>query len=748
MPLLPLPHDTGGWRAPRLRSLLLRCRSAAGFVAARSAPAAPAVVVLALFAAVGAAVLDDYGVALDESSSRDRGVVAIDHVLGGGPLTGQSNQGHNRFYGVSFEAPLVLAERLLGLTDSRAVFLLRHLLTHLFFLTGGFFCWLLALRLCGDRRLALFALLLYLLHPRLYAHSFFNPKDIPFLAMFTIALWLVERAFRRDTAAAFALCGAGVGVLVDLRVMGLALFAAVPGLRALDLLQAQDGAGRRRALATGAAFVLAAAGTRYAVAPWLWSDPSAIVDAFATLARHPTHLGTLFQGEEVRWPFIPPHYLPAWVAVTTPPAALLLSLAGAAAVAWRGVSRPRDVLRNTGLRFEWLLLACLVLPPAAVVALQSNLYDGWRQMYFLYAPLCLLAVCGLRGLLAATRRAGLRRAAGVLAAAALAGMAVDVVRLHPHQAAYFNFLVDRSTPERLRTQYEMLYWEAEQREGLEYLLARYPDATLYVDTVIYSRAILPAAARNRIVSAKEAGQAVNFFISTARRPRVPLPPSLGVLYARRIYGSTVLTVKAVELSRVDEAAADHARAAYRAAAAGEPLFRSAAFDLHLDGRTLTWVSASCRPEDTWQTFLLEVVPADPDDLPRLRRERGWLGRGFRFGRFGVRFDGRCLARYTLPDFPVRALRVGRWFLEDGQAPRREATTIDLSAGATPARSSLTTGSAEATGARRVPGRGPRSGQAAGCSCLHGRRARTAAPATQAGASRPSTARARFPDRRP
>ena len=659
--------------AERLR----RGRLAAGFAMARSAPAAPAVVVLAAFAAVGGAVLDDYGVSWDEPVERSRGVTAVDYVLGDGAL--QTDHPH-RFYGVSFEAPLVLAERLLGLTDSRAVFLLRHLLTHLFFLTGGFFCWLLALRLCGDRRLALFALLLYLLHPRLYAHSFFNPKDIPFLAMFTIALWLVERAFRRDTAAAFALCGVGVGVLVDLRVMGVALFAAVPGLRALDLLQAGDRAGRRRALATGAAFVLAAAGTRYAVAPWLWSDPSAIVDAFETLVWYDNPVTTLFQGEVVRWPSIPPHYLPAWVAVTTPPAALLLTLAGAAAVVRRGASRPRDVLRNTGLRFEWLLLACLVLPPAAVVALQTNLYDGWRQMYFLYAPLCLLAVCGLRGLLAAARRPGLRRATGVLAAAVLAGMAVDVVRLHPHQAAYFNFLVDRSTPERLRTQYEMLYWGAEHREGLEVLLARHPEATLAVDaTSIHSWAILPAAARDRIVIASEAGRAVDFFIASARPPRAPFPSSLGRLYTRRIYGNTVLTVKAVDLSRVDEATANHYRATYRAAAAGEPLFRSAAFDLHLDDRTLTWVSASCRPEDTWQRFLLEVVPVDPDDLPRRRRERGWLGRTFRFGRFGVRFDGRCLARRVLPDFPVRALRVGRWFLEEGKAPRREATTIDLSA---------------------------------------------------------------------
>ena len=639
--------------------------------------------VLAVFAAVGVAVLDDYGVALDETLTRGRAIVVARYVLGDGPLTDQYNLDHDRYYGVSFEAPLLLAERLLGLADSRAVHLLRHLLTHLFFLAGGFFCWLLAHRLFGDRRLALFALLLYLLHPRLYAHSFFNPKDVPFLAMFMIALWLVERAFRRDTAAAFALCGAGVGVLIDLRVMGVALFAAVPGLRALDLLQARDPAGRRRALVTAAAFVLAAAGTRYAVAPWLWSDPLAVVDAFETLARHPNHLGTLFQGEIVRWPSIPPHYLPTWMAITTPPATLLLALAGAAAVVWRGAARPRDVLRNTGLRFEWLLLACLVLPPAAVVALNSNLFDGWRHMYFLYAPLCLLAACGLRGLLAAARRPWARRGAGVLAAAALAGTAVDGVRLHPHQAAYFNFLVDRWTPERLRARYEMLYYEAEHREGLEYLLARYPDETLHMDPDSGSWAswtILPDAARDRIVRADEAGRPVDFFISTARRPRAPFPPLSGRLYTRRIYGSTVLTVNAVDLSRVDETAAAPYRAAYRAAAAGEPLFRSAAFDafdLHLDGRTLTWVSESCRPEDTWQTFLLEVVPADPDDVPR-RRGRGWVRMDFRFGRFGVRFDGRCLAQRTLPDFPIRALRVGHWFREAG-GWRREATTIDPSA---------------------------------------------------------------------
>ena len=50
---------------------------------------------------------------------------------------------------------------------------------------------------------------------------------------------------------------------------------------------------------------------------------------------------------------------------------------------------------------------------------------------------------------------------------------------------------------------------------------------------------------------------------------------------------------------------------------------------------------------------------------------------FQFGQFGVRFDGRCLARRILPDFPIRALHVGRWWRDEAGGWLREATTIDL-----------------------------------------------------------------------
>ena len=651
-------------------------------------PFAPAAVALAVFALAAIAVVDDFGVSWDEVRTRTFAPRVIDYVRG--VLDVAEFDPEDWYYGVVFQMPLLWVERLLGLTDSRAVYLMRHLLTHLFFLTGGFFCYLLVYRLFGDRRLALFALLLFLLHPRLYVHSFYNSKDMPFLVQFMVALYLLQRAFRRDTAAAFALCGVGVGLLVNLRVMGLMLFAAAVGLRAPDLLRARGWAERRRVLASAGAFVLAAAGTLYAVSPHLWRDPLGIVEAVATAGRHQAAVITLFQGEPVRWPWIPPHYLPTWMAITTPPATLLLSLIGVAAVIRSGITRPRGAAANTGARFAWVLIACLALPVVAVAALRSNIYNGWRHMYFLYAPWCLLAVYGLRALLSAARRgrsAWLTRGGWALAAAALAAMAVDGVRLHPHQQAYFNFLVDRRTPERLNTRYQVLYWGAEYREALEFLLDRYPDDTLYVDRTFYlglnalrNRAALPAAERRRIVIADEAGRAADFFIATNYRhfgrAELPFGP---VLHARRIYRNTVMAVTAVDLSLVDRATADRYRAAYRETVAGEPLFRSE-FDLYLDGRTLTYVKESCAPEDTMHKFLLRAAPVAAGDLPVIRRQGGWDPLSFRFGHYGVRFDGRCLIRRILPDYPIRALGVGRWLPETGNLLE---ATIDLRAAEPP-----------------------------------------------------------------
>ena len=647
------------------------CRVAANFLTAHGA-----LPVCALFLLVGVVILDDYGVAWDEGTQRNIAIMNLDYILGNSDALLEHR---DRVYGVAFELPLLLAERALGLEDIRDIHLLRHILTHLFFIAGGFFGYRLAYRLFDNRLIALFALLLYLLHPRLYAHSFFNSKDLAFFSMFIIALYLVERAFRRDTVGAFILGGIGVGLLTDIRIMGIMLFPAALAMRGIDLCFAAGWAERRRIMLTGGGFVLATGIALYAVWPYLWSDPGGrFIETWLRFSDYPNEIQQLFRGQWID-DEVPPDYVPVWFAITTPPLALLLGLVGAAALAWSGITRPMGIFRNGATRFGLLLLACFTLPVAAVILLDSNLYTGWRQLFFIYAPGGLLAVWGLSWLLRSLR-SGYWRAGVVGLAGAGAGLTVlQMMQLHPYQQVYFNFLVDRETPEYLGTQYDLDYWGLSPLEGLRYLAAAYPEGQIIIGVrQDNGRELLPAGDRERVRPL--VFDDAEFYIEFQRRLAFdgglsPIPEE--VLYSRRIYNNTVLVVaRNAEMKRQWEEE-------YQAVKTWE-LLADSEFDLYRKGNGLTYVREPCERSDRDARFDMEVVPRAAEDLPRRHQERGHDNRGFSFYGHGKRFNGKCVVSTLLPDYPVARFRTGQkdWKVEvDLRVPEYRAEYAAVTAGA-------------------------------------------------------------------
>ena len=336
-------------------------------------------------------MLDDYGVGGDEAINRQITITVADYTLG---ISEEPPRGIDRYYGVAFEMPLLLLERALRLQDTHHIYLTRHMIMHLFFIAGGFVCAMLAYRALGSRWVALLAMLMFLSHPRLYAHSVFNVRDVPFAAMLLIALYLTHRAFRRDTLGAFLLCGIVVGWAINMRPFGLMLLPMILAMRALDLWQAGRGE-RKRILVSIGIFAAAALAITYIVHPYYWENPLRFIEIIRELSQHPNILPNLFMGEIHMSDALPWNYIPVWFAITAPPVALLMGAIGCAAVCWQVVTRPLAALRDREIRFRVLLLGCFVMPVAVVIALQSNTYQGWRHMYFLWGPFCLLAAVGL-----------------------------------------------------------------------------------------------------------------------------------------------------------------------------------------------------------------------------------------------------------------------------------------------------------------------------------------------------------------
>ena len=654
-----------------------------------------ALAVCAVFSAVGVAVLDDYGVSWDEFYQRDIALETIRYVLG---QDDELLSNHDKFYGMTFEMPLLIVERALGLQDDTRAFLLsRHILSHLFFIAGGFFCYLLIRRLFGSTVIALFAMLLFLLHPRLYAESFVNTKDIPLASMFMVALFLTHRALSKDTVRAFLLCGLAVGILINIRILGVVLFAAVLAVRALDLLFDSSAAvGRKHAFITGGVFALAAMLALYATLPYLWANPiERSVEMFATLAHHPTVFPQLFQGELIMGNDLPAHYIPTWIAITTPPVVLLLGVAGIIAVIRHAWARPRDILGNAELKFGFLLIGGLIMTFIAVVVVTPTMYNGWRQTYFLYAPFCALAAFGLHWLASVSGRTVVRAGAYTLVGAGIFLVVLQMVRIHPYQQAYFNFLVDWETPELLGDQYPLEYWGTAYLDGLRWLTVTYPDALMQVwgnnGHNHRNRAFLPESARQRIVSVggsnnwhnyrdraflpESAWQRIalhgegetiaDFYITNhfrKHRDRRKVVVFAPVVHRREVYDNAVLSVAALDLSAVDDTTADAYRQIYRDAVTGSPVASGSGFDLYRNEseKTLTYVNESCEPEDVANRFVLSLAPVDANNLPVYVKQQGRNRRTlhFDFGEKGVKFDGKCLMVFQLPEYPTYQVGVG------------------------------------------------------------------------------------------
>ena len=623
-------------------------------------------VLLVAFALAGVWVLDDYGISTDEGVQRNLAVATLDQVFGDGGVHRWYYS--DRFYGMAFELPLLLAERALGLEDSRDVFLMRHLVTHLFFLVGGFFCYLLAYRLFDNRLLALLAMLLFLLHPRLYAHSFFNTKDMPFLSMFMICLYLTHRAFDSRNIWRFIALGVATGILTNLRVMGLALFAAVLAMQLLDLLHADGNNGRKRALAGAAVFGLSTVLTLYVSIPYLWTDPiGRSTEWWATVSQFPNSVTQLFRGSIFRSFFVhPPEYVPVWFSITASPMVLVLGILGTLTVLRGGAVRLGDVFQNTRLRFGFMLIGCFVLPVLAVIVLSSNVYNGWRQMYFIYAPFCMLAAFGMHWVMSCVKGARWRAGAYSAVVAGVATAAVSMMSIHPHQHVYFNLLVDRTTPQHLRHTYDMDYWGPSLHEALDFLLERYPSSDMSIR--VPNRFIgdlnwrlLPASDRSRVSMNDGAGDflVTNYRDSWSSGGVLRDIPSSSI-YDLNIYGSTVLTV--ADLSEVDDEVIDAYMDIYsRMTSDGDTLIR-AEFDVHLDDDDLVYVKDDCSAADVELEFFLHMdYPpgsdvTSPEKSNRLRAERF----NFDFYQHGVIQDGSCVAVVPVPGSTFSRISTGQW----------------------------------------------------------------------------------------
>ena len=367
------------------------------------------------------------------------------------------------------------------------------------------------------------------------------------------------------------------------------------------------------------------------------------------MSRHPAVVAGLFRGEWVEFPNIPWDYIPTWILITTPPVALIFAALGIAYLARLCAADWRGMFADSTARFGMLIAACLILPAAAAIALNSNLYNGWRQMHFLYAPMSVLAAFGLRFIIAALPKPPLRAGAFAAAALGIAAIIVQMTLLHPHQNEYFNILVNKTG---VSDRWAMDYWNVSHRRALERTLSLQPAGRVSVNScglgeipyrehdLLRNFALIPREDRMRI---SVNGFAPDFCIE---RGEVENPA-----WTLDIYGETIISL--VDMR-------DSARAAYldayAAAKSAEPNFE-AHFNVYAADGMIIYMREPCAEPDTLGTFTASARPVHPNETAGYMREDGFANKTFRFWDYGAIVENACVMAQRTPDYPLESMRI-------------------------------------------------------------------------------------------
>jgi hypothetical protein len=470
--------------------------------------------IFALFLLIGFGANDDYGIAWDEPAQQEIGRFNFEYLSGSSDTLATY---HDRFYGAAFELPLYALQKLSGIEDSANVFEMRHLLTHLFFLLALGFFFALVWKLFRKFHVALLAMLMLYIHPRIFAHSFFNSKDIVFMSFFIIALYTLYLLVEKQNTKRLLWHALASALLIDTRIVGAIMPLLTLGVFFPMLLRRNS-----HAAELWKALMLYAAATiflMFAFWPALWTDPLLIGKSFARMSHFPFRYDVLFTGRLIPAPDLPFYYLPVWIFISTPPFILLLFIIG---LGWS----IRDYFRNPDAFFEnpkqWYLLSVIGFPIdfiMLIILLGSTVYDGWRQLYFVYPAMLIAAAYAYNKISEKLRykSAGKYAVNGLIIVFMLL-TALKIYKLHPYEQVYFNHFAAKKNENR-RKSFEQDYWGLSFREGLEYVLKHEPDDRV---KICFSNAAgpvnilaLPPAEQARIMITDKPEEA-DYFITNYR----------------------------------------------------------------------------------------------------------------------------------------------------------------------------------------------------------------------------------------
>ncbi|CAM6004747.1 unnamed protein product [Sphagnum balticum] len=425
-----------------------------------------AAVVIGCYFVLGLFITGHYGVNWDDNLQREGGIANYSFITN----TDKSLllNSVDRYHGPAFEILMIAIEKGLHLTDSHAIYLSRHYAVFVFFTSVLIAFFLFCRRLFGSSWLGLLGLSMLLLSPRIFAESFYNPKDIVFLgamiwAMYSLLLFVESQSLFRTVFHAFACAFA-----VDVRLVGILMVFITLAL--LGLYVYNKKISLKHVWLPGAYYLVVFFSFMILMWPILALGPfTQFWLAYQQMSTFP-HAAegfTTYMGHQVKNSETPWHYHWVWILITTPAIYSLFFISGTFIFLSKLLRQ-----QSMGIPRTSILSICLFFfffPLVFGSISHSVFYDGWRHVYFVYPFLIILAVYGVSELSSFSNTPVRYLTIGVITLA-MCDSLITMTAMHPFEFIYFNHIAN-ALFKPIDQNFEMDYWGVSYKQGLEYLIA-------------------------------------------------------------------------------------------------------------------------------------------------------------------------------------------------------------------------------------------------------------------------------------
>jgi hypothetical protein len=450
-------------------------------------------IILLTYLIIGSKVLPDYGISTDESIQRKHGIISFNYInqkfclFHNIPKTYNDNlqQYDYRSYGVTFQLFCYILELLLNIKDAHSVFLLRHILTFFLFWLSTVYFYKITEILFKNRFISIVGLLFYILNPRIFSEAFYNPKDIILLSWITIGIYSMIKFLEFKSLKFLLLHSIICALAINSRVVGIVLpFVTI----LMGILTIKDYNFKTWIITVGKKLIywgLITLVLTYVLWPFLWEDPiGGFLYSFNEMKRYPWDGQLLYWGKLVLGSNLPWHYTFSQILVTTPILYLIFFITGLLILIINILKCKFRYYQFFGNRVPIIFLLMFALPIFSVIHFNSTLYNGWRQLYFIYPSFLMIALIGLNEIRLSISKIkkilSMQLLKIILHFSIVLSIIITIgflVKMHPYQYIYYNWIAGNQPLK----EFDGDYFGLSYKSGLKFLIEKYPNDTLKIN---------------------------------------------------------------------------------------------------------------------------------------------------------------------------------------------------------------------------------------------------------------------------